>query len=329
MSPNRVGVGVALPSSGPFATAANIYAVAKRAEECGYDDVWVNDHYSYPRSRLTRSSVGSFEAARDQDPNFFESLATLASVGGRFSRIGIAVHGLVLPIRDPRLFAKQIATIAEMSGNRLTVAPAIGSSPDDFDAAEVPFNRRGRIMDEYLAVLDAIIHQEAPASFSGELVHFAAGTFYPRPANVRLWITGDSEPALRRVARYATGWFSSGWSSIDAYRTLSGRLRGLLREADRDDASVVRATDPFVSIAPTHEEARAIAERTIRERFRSREHAELHCAVGSSAEVREHFSRLMDAGCSYFELRFICHDIESCVTMIERFSQEVLPALKV
>lgn len=328
MSPNRVGVGVALPSSGPFATAANIYAVAKRAEECGYDDVWVNDHYSYPRSRLTRSSVGSVEAVRDQDPDFFESLTTLASVGGRLNRIGIAVHGLVLPIRDPRLFAKQIATIAEMSGHRLIVAPAIGSSQDDFDAAGIPFNRRGRIMDEYLAVLDTIIHDEAPTSFSGELVNFAAGTFYPRPANVRLWITGDSEPALRRVARYATGWFSSGWSSIDAYRTLNERLRQLLREADRDDASIVRATDPFVSIAATREEAQAIAERTIRERFRSREHAALHSVVGSSGDVRDHFRRLMDGGCGYFELRFICHDIGSCMSMIERFRQEVLPALR-
>ena len=77
------------------------------------------------------------EAVTDQVPNFFESLTTLASVAGRVSRIGVAVHGLILPIRDPRLFAKQIATIAEMSDHRLTVAPAIGGSHDDFDAAGV------------------------------------------------------------------------------------------------------------------------------------------------------------------------------------------------
>ncbi|MDE3111342.1 MAG: LLM class flavin-dependent oxidoreductase [Chloroflexota bacterium] len=322
-----MGVGVALPSSGPFATPENIFAVAKKAEDLGYDDVWVNDHYSYPRSRLTRSSVGSFEAVTDQDPDFFESLTTLASVAGRHSRIGVAVHSLVLPLRDPRLFAKQVATIAELSGHRLTVAPGIGSAKVDFAAAEVPFERRGKIMDEHLAVLHAIITQDAPASFSGQRVHFDGGTFYPRPRNVRLWITGDSEPALKRVVRYATGWFSSGWPSIEAYRKLGERLTELAREAGRDDSSIVRASDPFVCIARTREEAFRVAEKSLTERFGSVERGLVHCGVGSSADVRDHLRRLTDAGARYFELRFICHDIRSCLGMIERFAQEVLPAL--
>lgn len=327
MNTKAVGVGVALPSSGPFATPENIFTVAKRVEDLGYDEVWVNDHYSYPKSRLTRSSVGSFEAVTDQDPNFFESLTTLATIGGRLERVGIAVHGLILPIRDPRLFAKQIATVAELSGHRLTVAPAIGGSKVDFDAAEVPFERRGRIMDEHLAVLNAINTQDAPASFSGERIHFSAGTFYPRPCNVRLWVTGDSEPALKRVVRYATGWFSSGWGSIEAYRKLGERLSELAREAGRDDASIVRASDPFVCIARTREEALAIAEKSLTERFGSVERGLVHCAVGSSADVGDHLRRLMDAGARYFELRFVCHDITSCLGMIERFANEVLPAL--
>jgi len=101
---STLGFGIALPSSGRFATAPNIFSIAERAQACGFDDVWVNDHYSYPRARLTRSSAGSIEAVADQDPNFFESLTTLAAIGGRLSRIGLAVHGLILPIRDPRLF---------------------------------------------------------------------------------------------------------------------------------------------------------------------------------------------------------------------------------
>src|SRR5207244_6594007 len=106
----RIGVGVALPSSGPFASGENILQVAKQAEVCGFDDVWVNDHYSYPRQRLTRSSAGSIEAVTDQEPHFFESLTTLAVVGGTIPRIGLAVLGLIFPIRDPRRFANQFST---------------------------------------------------------------------------------------------------------------------------------------------------------------------------------------------------------------------------
>src|SRR6266446_3570869 len=104
---HRIGVGIALPSSGPFASAENILQVAKQAEACGFDDVWVNDHYSYPHQRLTRSSAGSIEA---------------------------------------------------VTGNRLTVAPGIGGSREDFEPAGVPFEKRGRLLDEHLAVLDAITH---------------------------------------------------------------------------------------------------------------------------------------------------------------------------
>jgi probable F420-dependent oxidoreductase len=324
----RVGVGIALPSSGPFASAENIFRVAEQAETCGFDDVWVNDHYAYPRNRLTRSSAGSIEAVTDQDPLFFESLTTLAAVAGRRRRIGLAVHGLILPIRDPRLFAKQIATIDEMSGNRLTVAPGIGGSSEDFDAAGVAFSQRGRLMDEHMSVLETIAKHDHPVSFAGENVSFDNATFYPRPNRVRLWITGDSEPALRRVVRWASGWFSSGWSSIDQYRQLGRRLEELAVDAGRDPRSIVRASDPFCCIAASTEEAMRIAGPTLEERYGSLERALVISAVGSAPDVRDKLRSLMDGGADYFELRFVCHDMQSYLEMVQRVADDVLPGLK-
>ncbi len=324
----RRGFGVALPSSGPFAAADNIFAVAERAEACGFDDVWVNDHYSYPRTRLSRSSAGSIEAVADQDPDFFESLTTLAVVGGRVRRIGLAVHGLILPVRDPRLFAKQIATIAEMSGHRLIVAPGIGGSREDFDAAGVPFHKRGRLMDEHMAVLETIIHQPQPISFDGEWIKFSDATFYPRPEAVRLWVTGDSEPALRRVVRWASGWFSSGWSSLEDYHQLGRRLDELAIDAGRDPAAITRGSDPFCCVADSREEALRIAGPTLERRYRTLDRALVLSAVGSPVDVRDQLNRLRDAGCDYFELRFICHDMPSYLRMIQRVGEEVLPTLR-
>ncbi|MDQ3811412.1 MAG: TIGR03619 family F420-dependent LLM class oxidoreductase [Chloroflexota bacterium] len=326
--PSRIGFGVALPTSGPFATAANILRVATQVGEYGFDDVWVNDHYSYPRQRLTRSSAGSIEAVTDQEPHFFESLTTLAVVGGALPRIGLAVHGLILPIRDPRLFAKQIATIDALTGNRLTVAPGIGGSREDFEPAGVPFNRRGRLLDEYLAVLEAITTQEHPVSFTGECVSFEGATFYPRPSNVQLWITGDSEPALRRVVRWASGWFSSGWPRHEAYRQLGQRLDQLASEAGRDPRSIVRATDPFCCVAATREEAYQIATPSLVERFGSLDRALVLCAIGSAADVQEQLQRLIDVGLGYFELRFICHSMASYLEMIRRVAEDVVPTLR-
>jgi alkanesulfonate monooxygenase SsuD/methylene tetrahydromethanopterin reductase-like flavin-dependent oxidoreductase (luciferase family) len=325
---STLGFGVALPSSGPFAAAPNIFSIAERAEVCGFDDVWVNDHYSYPRARLTRSSAGSIEAVADQDPNFFESLTTLAAIGGRVSRIGLAVHGLILPIRDPRLFAKQIATIAELSGQRLTVAPAIGGSREDFDAAGVIYEQRGRLMDEHLAVLDTIAHSDHPVSFAGDRIRFDAATFYPRPSGVRLWITGDSEPALRRAVRWGSGWFSSWWPSLDDYHQLGLRLDELATAAGREPTSIVRGTDPFCCIAATRDAALEIAGATLLKRYGSLERALVLAAVGSAADVRDQLRAVRDAGANYFELRFICHDVPSYLEMIERVANDVLPALR-
>ncbi|HYU78596.1 MAG TPA: LLM class flavin-dependent oxidoreductase, partial [Vicinamibacterales bacterium] len=231
-------------------------------------------------------------------------------------------------IRDPRLFAKQIATIDTLTGNRLTVAPGIGGSREDFDPAGVRFEKRGRLLDEHLAVLDAITHHEHPVSFTGEHVTFANATFYPRPTNVRLWITGDSEPALRRVVRWASGWFSSGWTSTEQYRQLGQRLDDLATEAGRDPRSIARATDPFCCIASARDEAFEIATPSLVERYGSLERALVLSAVGSAADVRGQLRRLIESGLGYFELRFICHTMDSYLEMIQRVADDVVPLLR-
>ena len=138
-------VGVRLPNSGPFATSSDLLATADLAERLGYERVWVHDHVSWPRDKLTHFATGSLEACADQDPNFFESITTAALLAGRLRRAGIGIAGLVLPLRDPRVLAKQLATIDRLGGQRLLVAFGIGAIRGDFDVMGVPFERRGRI----------------------------------------------------------------------------------------------------------------------------------------------------------------------------------------
>jgi alkanesulfonate monooxygenase SsuD/methylene tetrahydromethanopterin reductase-like flavin-dependent oxidoreductase (luciferase family) len=326
-SPGRRGFGIALPTSGPFATADNILAVAETAQELGFDDVWVNDHYTFARSRLASSPAGSLEACRDQDPNFFESLTTLAVVGGRLRRIGIAVHAIVLPVRDVRLFAKQICTIQELTGgNRLTIAPAIGG-PDAFPVMGVPQSQRGARLDEALEALVTILGSDLPVSFHGRFTQFTDATFYPKPQTIRLWITGDSAQALRRVARYATGWFSST-SHLDEFPTLLEQLRTEAEAAARDARRIVRATDLFVCLASTNAEARAISAATLARRYGSVEEGLKRAAVGDVAAVTNHLRARLGMGFDYLELRFICHEFRDLLEMLRRTAEEVIPVLR-
>jgi alkanesulfonate monooxygenase SsuD/methylene tetrahydromethanopterin reductase-like flavin-dependent oxidoreductase (luciferase family) len=192
----------------------------------------------------------------------------------------------------------------------------------------VPFEERGRRLDEYLAVLAVIAKGEHPVAFDGKYVRFGGATFYPRPANVRLWITGDSEPALQRVVRWGSGWFSSWWPTRAAYEQLVARLDDLARETGRPPATIERASDPFVCVADTREAALSICGETLRRRYGSLERALVISAVGSPADVSDQLRALMRSGCTYFELRFICHDMDSYLEMIERVAREVVPGLR-
>ena len=69
-------LGVRLPNSGPFAEPSALLSTAEHAEALGYNRVWVHDHVSWPREKLTHFATGSVEACADQDPNFFESVST-------------------------------------------------------------------------------------------------------------------------------------------------------------------------------------------------------------------------------------------------------------
>jgi probable F420-dependent oxidoreductase len=301
--------------------------VAEQAERLGFDSVWVNDHVYFTHERMRRSSSGVADAQGQPDPNYFESLTTLAAVAGRCEKIWIGVHGLILPIRDPRLFAKQVATIHELSGGRLIIAPAIGGFREDFDLMQVPFERRGRLLDEHLAVLDAIFHQPHPLSYAGPHIRFENATLYPIPQGLRIFVTGESEPALRRVVRWGDGWFTS-YPALKEYVPKITRLRELASESGRDPDAIDTGATCFVRLDDTREQAVEIVRPSAEQRWGSLERGFEKAAIGTADDVLAHLRERYDAGLRYVELKFFARSVDELLEMIERFAAEVLPPLR-
>lgn len=320
------GFGLALPTAGPLATAANIMAAADLAASLGLDDVWANDRYSTSEAQRYRFPVGSVEAAAGTNPTCFECLTTLASVGARSSRIGLGAYAVVLPVREIRLFTKQISALQEFAGGRLTIAPGIGSV-NNFLVMGVPQAERGRRLDEGLAAMTTILGSEHPVSFDGQFTTFRDATFFPRPQSIRLWITGDGEHALRRVVRYATGWYSTS-ENMELFPALLKRLGDLAASAGRNVAEIDRATDIYVCIADSTEEARGMSRATLEYRFGSMESGLRRAAIGDTWAVSEHLADRLAMGYTYVVLRFICHDATSYQEMITRVGTDVLPRLR-
>ena len=317
---NGLSLGVRLPNSGPFATPEDIVRTAELAERAGYDTVWVHDHISWAREKLTHFAAGSIEACRDQDPNFYESVSTAAYLGGRLRRARIAIAGLVLPLRDPRVLGKQVATMERLTGSRLLLAFGIGAITNDFEVMGVRFDRRGRIMNEHLAALRVMFGEEQPVRYEGRDLSFAGGTFFPRPVRLPLWVTGASDAGIERAVRFADGWMTV-YAPVDDYASSIARLREAAAAAGRDPASLDTGIETYVSVGRTYEEAVGIARASLEHKFKTLERGLDACMVGDVDTVLEKLARYRDAGAHHAELKFICHDTGQLGEMIEGIAQ--------
>src|SRR5262244_2791463 len=105
---SEVRFGVRVPNSGPLSSVENIAAAARRAEELGFDSVWVHDHVVWS-SEMHRHHIssGAHEAlADDQTADFYEALTTLGYLAAVTSTITLGVACLVIPCRNPIYAAK-------------------------------------------------------------------------------------------------------------------------------------------------------------------------------------------------------------------------------
>ena len=139
----------------------------------------------------------------------FHGIAAMAALAGATERIWVNSCIMILPLQNPVVIAKGLSTIDWMSGGRTTVTFGVGWDREEFDALGVKFHERGRIADEYLDAIIELWTKERP-EFDGEYVAFRDVAFEPKPVqkpHVPIWMGGDADAALKRIARRASGWW--------------------------------------------------------------------------------------------------------------------------
>jgi probable F420-dependent oxidoreductase len=207
--------GVHLPQSGPAASATAIQAVAKHAEDLGFDDVWVSDHVALPK-----------DAPYPPSSYILEPLIALTWAAASTERIRLGTTVLVLPLRPPVLLAKMLGSLDLMSGGRLTIGAASGWLEEEFEALGVPFNERGARTDETIEILRSC-WTEDPINATAPLTRVAMKQMRlkPSPENpIPIWIGGHSEPAFRRAVSVGDGWHGA-FQSPEKTAPMTRRLR--------------------------------------------------------------------------------------------------------
>src|SRR5579863_333506 len=187
--------GVAIRNMGPQSTAATIRRCARAAESAGFDAIFVSDHLCIPPDD-TEGSGG----------RYLDVLATTAYLAGVTERIRVGVSVLVIPYRPAVLTAKQVATIQELSGERMILGVGVGWMKPEFDALGVDVHRRGAITDETLSVIHHLFSADVPGAYNGKLVQFPSFVFLPRPTRPPIWIGGNGPAAMSRAVKFGDGW---------------------------------------------------------------------------------------------------------------------------
>jgi probable F420-dependent oxidoreductase len=222
-------------------TRVDYYApLAQAAEAAGYTSMTIADSLVYPEesdSTYPYTDTGDREFLEDKD--FIEAMVLCAHVFAQTTTLRLTPFVLKLPVRPPVLVAKQASSLAHLSGNRLGLGVGLSPWPEDFAAMGVPWERRGKRMDECIDIVRGLT-SGGYFSYSGEFYEVASVKQTPAPtAKLPLLVGGHADAALRRAVRRGDGWMHAGGDGEELDRML-GRLAEIRAEEGdtRDDFEV-------------------------------------------------------------------------------------------
>ncbi len=213
------------------------------AEGAGFDVVMISEHIVLGPSAGEAGPMANpreYALPGNQEPAtpWPSSLVLLSAIAAATTRIRLGAIAVLAPLRHPLLLARELGTLDILSEGRLIVQPTVSWHRDEYEALGVPFERRGRLLDEHLDAWRAV-WRDSPASFEGEHYPFHDVWLEPkawRPDGPRVWLGGESvhPRLLRRIVEHGHGFHPLGAPSDDDLRV----LRGGLLAAGRDPSEL-------------------------------------------------------------------------------------------
>lgn len=198
-----------------------------RMEALGFDSLWVWDHILL-----------------GVEPNFpiIDSLTLLTAIGARTRTIKLGTGILVLPLRNPVILAKQLSSMDQLNEGRLIMGMAAGWYKREFDAVGVPFEKRGKIMDINLEVLNQFWTNDLVQGDFGDH-KIPAGVMYPKPAQrprPPILIGGYVDVVLKRAALRGDGWLTYFYRP-ESFAKSWAKIRDFAREGGKDPDTLMNA----------------------------------------------------------------------------------------
>lgn len=334
VSPLRFGVflpAYVFPGEPP-PTAAFLQDFARRAEDLGFDGVWVFDHL--------------FDAPPSYRVVFLEPVTTLALVIPVTRRVTVGTGILVLPLRDPVVTAKAFANLDVMSEGRLVFGVGVGWEEREFRACQVPKATRGARMDEMLAIIEGLWTEDT-FSYQGRIFTIPEVRLVPRPVqrpHPPIWLAGGTvapgtsthitasrgyaaERSIRRAARMGDGLITAyracpgldmsqlvrTWAMLCAEASAAGRDPARMRFAHQDHL--------YIDLDATPDRLRAVLGRFS---FNSYEETAPLYLMGHPEELIPRFQARIEAGVEELTFNLLTPEPRQ----LDLFMKEIRPHLR-
>jgi probable F420-dependent oxidoreductase len=302
-----VAVGLGLMEF-PFSGAAGYWRWIDVCEAGGVDSLWQTDRL------ISREPI-------------LECMTAIAALAGRTRRLKFGMNVVSLALRDPVLLAKQCATIDVLSEGRLLPGFGIGSpAAPEWKALHVDTSIRGRKTDEGLEIVRRLWTEDS-VDFEGVHYRLAGACISPKPVQPELpmWIGGSSAAAIRRTARFGTGWQAGPETPPEAAQAiasikLAATAAGRAIEEDHYGAGFPfrfgRPDDPGLERL-----MEAYRKRTGRDPLG-------YFAIGDAGTIAARIAEYVEAGVSKFILRPAARGDEDMLAQTRRLVEEVLPLVR-
>jgi probable F420-dependent oxidoreductase len=256
--------GLRLPSFALGSATASLQEMGvylRRAEDLGFESAMLIDHLlvAPPAYRVA----------------WLEPVSLLSALAGVTRTIRLGTLVLVLPFRDPVAFAKEWATLDQLSGGRSILGVGVGWNKEEFAALRIPIQERGRRMNEMLEAITALWAGD-DVSYEGTYYRFEHLTIEPKPAqkpHPPIWIGGGTQPSekiygqgvdpiqpvLRRIAKYASTWVPHSSATAEMVAGDWEAIRGYMVENGRDPDAMRRVYSNFVHVLKPGEKPESAA----------------------------------------------------------------------
>ena len=240
-------VGVFVPLGNGNASPEILRAVGPAVESRGFESIWVPEHvvlFQDYESSYPYSPDGKFPGGAES--GILEPLTALTYLAAVTDRVRLGTGICLVPQRNPVYTAKQVTDLDNLSAGRVDFGVGIGWLEEEFDVLAMPFARRGKRTDDHLEVMKTLWTDEV-SEYHGELYDLPPCSMFPKPVQTPhppIHIGGESDGAMRRVARLGQGWFSFNRLPADLPEPLA-RLDAILAEHSRSRSDITLTVCPY------------------------------------------------------------------------------------